>query len=212
MNIRECDEMLAAVRRAGIKFKIIENFIFYPPYRKAKELIDRGEIGAVRSVRIRLGSGGAGGWWVPLNTWLWRLAETDIGGGPTIFDDGYHKFSVGIMFGGEVESVFAWMTVLRPDRRAASFLAGEKRRVGVSAHLVAQLHVKYTVLFGARREITGTGALIWIPLHGQLWTKPRYLYRTAKNQLRNLRTDCSTASWIPRATSSIASWRIANRC
>ncbi|MGI6776674.1 MAG: hypothetical protein ACOX7R_01190 [Acetivibrionales bacterium] len=31
-----------------------ENFVFYPPYVKAKELIDNGEIGEPISIRIKL--------------------------------------------------------------------------------------------------------------------------------------------------------------
>ncbi len=166
MNMKECRAMIAATRQAGVKFKVIENFVFYPPYRKAKELIDAGEIGEVRSLRIRLGSGGAGGWYVPLNTWLWRLAETDKGGGPTVFDDGYHKFSIGRYFGGEVDKVFAWI-----DRsfglidapaivswRAANGVVG-----CIDATFSPNLHVKSKYYSADERvEITGSRGVIWI--------------------------------------------------
>ncbi len=45
MNVREMDEMISAARKAGVKLKVFENFVFYPPYRKVKELMDAGEIG-----------------------------------------------------------------------------------------------------------------------------------------------------------------------
>jgi len=166
MNIRECDEMIAATRKAGVKFKVIENFVFYPPYRKAKELIDAGEIGEVRSIRIRLGTAGTGGWYVPLNTWLWRLAETDVGGGPTIFDDGYHKFSIGLFYGGPVDRVFAWI-----DRSFALIdspaIVSWRARNGVvgciDATFSPHLNCKAKYYSADERvEITGARGVIWI--------------------------------------------------
>lgn len=196
MNIRECDEMLAAVKQAGVKFKVIENFVFYPPYRKAKELIDAGRIGQVRSVRIRLGAGGAGGWWVPLNTWLWRLAETDIGGGPTIFDDGYHKFSIGLFYGGEVEKVFAWIdrSFALIDSPAIISWQAKNGVVGcIDATLSPNLHIKSKYYAADERvEITGTQGVIWITrCTGQLLDEaPVILYRDGeKISYENLRAD-----------------------
>lgn len=109
INIKECDEMISACRRENVKFKVFENFVFYPPYVKAKELIENGEIGEPLTIRLKLGSCGRGGWYTPLSTWVWRLNYSECGGGPAIFDDGYHKFSLGLYFLGEVEKVYAWI-------------------------------------------------------------------------------------------------------
>ena len=49
------------------------------------------------------------GWEVPLEAWAWRVVEEMCGGGPCLFDDGYHKWSVAIDLLGEVEKVFAWI-------------------------------------------------------------------------------------------------------
>ncbi len=166
MNIRECDEMIAATRKAGVKFKVIENFVFYPPYRKAKELIDAGEIGEVQSIRIRLGAGGAGGWYVPLNTWLWRLAEIDKGGGPTIYDDGYHKFSIGMFYGGEVERVHAWIdrSFGLNDSPAIVTWQAKNGVVGcIDATFSPHLYVKSKYYAADERvEITGSKGVIWV--------------------------------------------------
>lgn len=109
LTVAECDAMIGAARDAGVKLKVFENFVFYPPYVKAKELIDGGAIGEPLSMRIHLGGGAKGGWKVPLSSWLWRLNEQSCGGGPNIFDDGYHKFSIAINFFGAVQSVNAWV-------------------------------------------------------------------------------------------------------
>jgi len=37
VSLSEADEMIAAAKEAGVKLKLFENFVFYPPYRKAKE-------------------------------------------------------------------------------------------------------------------------------------------------------------------------------
>jgi predicted dehydrogenase len=117
-NLRELDEMIAAARRAGVKFRVFENFVFYPPYRKAKEIMDSGEIGKIQSIRIKTASGGGGcGWDVPWDSVAWRLNRDMCGGGPIVWDDGYHKFSLGIFLGGDIDRVYAWIqcTELTPD-------------------------------------------------------------------------------------------------
>jgi len=196
MNIAECNEMIEAAKKAGVKFKVIENFVFYPPYRKAKELIDSGEIGQVLSIRIRLGSGGSGGWYVPLNTWLWRLAETEKGGGPTIFDDGYHKFSIGMYYGGPVEKVFAWIdrTFALIDAPAIVSWRAENGVVGcIDATFSPNLNVKSKYYSADERvEITGARGVIWITrCTGQLLDEASViLYRDGvKISYEKMRTD-----------------------
>lgn len=110
MSVEEADEMIAAAKKAGVKFKVYENFVFYPPYVKAKELIDAGEIGDPISIRIKLNAGSQElGWEVDEDTWSWRMEEETCGGGPLVFDDGYHKFSIAKYLMGDVEKVSAWI-------------------------------------------------------------------------------------------------------
>lgn len=109
LNIKEMDEMIEATKKAGVKFKVFENFVFYPPYVKAKELIEEGAIGEPLTIRIKLNSCGRGGWYVPLKSWAWKLNQAAAGEGPAIFDDGYHKFSIAIDFFGDIDEVFAWI-------------------------------------------------------------------------------------------------------
>ena len=134
MNLAECDAMIEAARKNGVKLKVFENFVFYPPYQFAKKLLDAGEIGEPVSIRYKMNNGGlcsanlpgvegrtkkAGkqtgealcetGWKIDPATWLWRLNDTLSGGGPFVFDDGYHKFSVIMHMMGDVEKVSAWI-------------------------------------------------------------------------------------------------------
>ena len=106
----EADRMIQAAARAGVFLRIYENFRFYPPYVRAKELIDAGEIGEPQMIRMHVGTGKSETEWkVPLSAWMWRFNEEKCGGGPLVFDHGYHLFSLAHYLMGEVERVSAWM-------------------------------------------------------------------------------------------------------
>lgn len=110
MNLREADLMIEAAKKADVKLKIYENFIFYPPYVKAKELIEQGAIGEPITMRYKMNAGKQTlGWKVDETTWKWRMEEETCGGGPLVFDDGYHKFSIAKYLMGDIEKVYAWI-------------------------------------------------------------------------------------------------------
>jgi predicted dehydrogenase len=104
-SIAEAEDMVAAARRARGRFRVLENFVFYPAYQKAKELIDAGEIGEPLSIRFKLGTSLAGGRFVPVKSELWHLLEYEQGRGQAVFDDGYHKLSLAIHLIGAIEAV-----------------------------------------------------------------------------------------------------------
>ncbi len=110
LNLAEANRMIAAAEQAGVILRVYENFVFYPPHVRAKEMIEAGEIGEPQMIRIHVGTGKSEtGWRVPLSSWLWRIDETKCGGGLLIFDHGYHLFSLAYYLMGEVERVYAWM-------------------------------------------------------------------------------------------------------
>ncbi len=110
LSAAEADEMIAAANKAGVILRVYETFVFYPPAVRAKEMIDAGEIGEIRGIRMHVSTGtGDTAWKVPLSSWVWRLNEKQCGGGPLVFDHGYHLFSLGYYLGGPVEKVFAWI-------------------------------------------------------------------------------------------------------
>ncbi len=110
LSVAEAERMIGAAEGAGVVLRVYENFVFYPPHVQAKEMIDAGEIGEPQMIRMHVGTGKSETEWkVPLGSWLWRINESKCGGGPLIFDHGYHLFSLARYLMGEVERVYAWM-------------------------------------------------------------------------------------------------------
>jgi predicted dehydrogenase len=110
LNVPETDSMIEAADKAGVVLRIYENFVFYPPYVRAKEMIEAGEIGEPQMIRLHVNSGtNETGWHVPETSWAWRFNEKVSGGGELVFDHGYHLFSLARYLMGEVKRVCAWI-------------------------------------------------------------------------------------------------------
>ncbi len=110
LSAAEADEMIAAAQKAGVMLRVYENFVYYAPAVRARQMIEAGEIGEVRAVRLHVSTGtGDTAWQVPLSAWLWRFNEKQCGGGPLVFDHGYHLFSIAAYLGGPVKRVYAWI-------------------------------------------------------------------------------------------------------
>lgn len=110
LSAAEADRMIAAADRAGVLLRVYENFVYYAPAVRAKEMIEGGEIGDIRAVRLHVSTGTSDtAWKVPLSAWRWRFDEKKCGGGPLVFDHGYHLFSIAMYLGGPVERVYAWI-------------------------------------------------------------------------------------------------------
>lgn len=111
MTAAECDELIEATNRSGKLFRVMENFRYYPPLVKAKELLDSGAIGEPLSVRVKCIQGvGGGDYEIPYRRWAWRFDPAQSGGGRVIFDYGYHVFSIMIWLMGDIEKVFSYIT------------------------------------------------------------------------------------------------------
>jgi predicted dehydrogenase len=110
LTVAEADRMIEAAERAGVVLRVYENFVFYPPHVRAKEMIEAGEIGEPQMIRLHVNTGARdNAWKVPLSAWLWRFNEEKCGGGPLVFDHGYHLFSLARYLMGEIERVYAWI-------------------------------------------------------------------------------------------------------
>jgi len=148
LSAAEADEMVAAADKAGVILRVYETFVYYAPAMRAKEMIDAGEIGEVRALRMHVNSGTADtSWKIPLSAWLWRFNEKLCGGGPLVFDHGYHLFSLGYYLGGPVEKVYAWIDQT-PVKEAGGIVKIDAPAMIMfqykSAHCYGQLDIEHT--------------------------------------------------------------------
>jgi len=148
LSAAEADEMIAAANKAGVTLRVYETFAYYAPAMRAKQMIEAGEIGEVRAVRMHISTGtGDTAWDVPLSAWLWRFNEKQCGGGPLVFDHGYHLFSVGYYLGGPVEKVYAWIDQT-PVKEAVGLVKIDAPAMIMfqfkAAHCYGQLDIEYT--------------------------------------------------------------------
>ncbi|MBF9016989.1 MULTISPECIES: Gfo/Idh/MocA family protein [unclassified Oceanispirochaeta] len=109
ISLDSADRMLAAVADIDRVYKVIENYIFYPPLQKAKELIDSGAIGEPINMRIKFISGSSGGWDIDPKSWEWRMQENIEGRGMQTFDHGHHMWCVAWYLMGDIDRVSAWI-------------------------------------------------------------------------------------------------------
>ena len=90
VNVAECDALISAAEHSGKLFRVFENFRYYPPIVKAKELLDSGAIGEPLSIRIKVVQGAMSkDWEIPYKRWFWKFDQAQSGGGRVIFDYGY---------------------------------------------------------------------------------------------------------------------------
>jgi predicted dehydrogenase len=184
-----------AAQDAERRLRVFENFMYYPPHVKARELIEQGAIGEPLSVRIKTAAGRLDdGWQVPMTSQAWRMDPETCGGGPTCFDHGYHCYNMGRFFVREpVERVHAWIHVnqLGPgvyyDGPALiSWKYAGVPKFGsweVIASLGMRVRSKYYVS-DDRIEIHGMEGVLWINrCTGQLLEEPSLvLYRDGETR------------------------------
>lgn len=185
LNVNQANEMIAATKKAGVIFKVFENFIFYPPIVKAKQLIDAGEIGTPLSIRIKSNAAKSpNAWKVQYDSQVWRFDPDTCGGGPLVFDDGHHKFSIGWFFMGMAEEVHAWINetpindgvnIGMLDSPAIVSWKFPGNRVGSLEVVYSPEMVMNTNHYAQddRIEITGTKGVIWVTRgHGNMLNIP----------------------------------------
>ena len=105
-TLEECDEMIVAAEKAGIKFMIAENHRFLPAHQFIKKAIERGYIGDVFLGRTYEGAYAKSQFF---NNDDWSFTY-DKGGGGVVSDQGIHKFTMLNWFLGEVDSAQCWLS------------------------------------------------------------------------------------------------------
>jgi predicted dehydrogenase len=97
------------VTRAGKTFRVTENFLYYPPIVKAKELLDAGAIGEPSLVRIhttRAREIVGGTLTLEPDALVWRRDPGRNPGG-ALYDDGVHKYATAMYWIGDIGEISA---------------------------------------------------------------------------------------------------------
>ena len=183
ISLDEADRLVAAADASDRPFKVFENFVFYPPVIRARELIAEDAIGTPLSIRIKSNPGkSATAWDVPASAIAWRQRADQSGGGPLVFDDGHHKFALAWHFMGEPEEVHAFIgdteTADHRERLDAPSIVSFRfpgNRIG-NLEIVHSPELEIATRHYAqddRVEITGSKGVIWLNGgHGRLAGAP----------------------------------------
>jgi predicted dehydrogenase len=178
LSLDDADRLIEAAAAAGVPFRVFENFLFYPPIMKVRALIDEGAIGVPQTIRLKSNfCNTTNAWAVPNAARAWRLDPAKAGGGPAVFDDGHHKYSLAWDFMGQAEQVHAWISrsempngAMRDSPAMVSFRFPNDRYGNfevVHSPDLAVLTEHYAQ--DDRMEITGTGGVVMVNRgHGKL--------------------------------------------
>ncbi|MEX2705079.1 MAG: Gfo/Idh/MocA family protein [Candidatus Freyrarchaeum guaymaensis] len=173
-TLEECDAMIKAAEKAGVKLVIAENHRFLPAHRTVQDYVSRGMISDVLLARAYEGVSE-----IPdlSKADHWKGSPALAGGG-VLMDAGVHRFSVLRRLFGEVESVYCWLAkrVVKLENKAEDnammFLKFENGAI-------AEVVVSFTVISPPtnRLELYGTEGTI---LEDHVWEKPVPVYSTVK--------------------------------
>lgn len=172
LNLREANRMIEACRANGAKLRVYENVLFYPIYRKAKELIDDGLIGELLTIRscTMVGIRGGIAWPSAWSASSWRGKLETAGSGPLIGDHGFHRFSVVRWFmERDFETVDCWID---SDTRldAPAFIRAKFRTAPNESPKYAQIDFTFSPQMSIPSnfwlddfvEIVGDKGIMWI--------------------------------------------------
>ena len=108
-DLSSARRMIEAAHVHGCELRVMENYLFYEPLAKLKEIVDSGELGPISGYHLKMVASGRGGWEVPGHTYRWQFDQAARGRGILLFDDGWHKFSTAIWLFGPIREVRAWI-------------------------------------------------------------------------------------------------------
>jgi len=174
-TLEECDTMIEATEKEGVKFMIAENHRFLPAHDYIAEAIQMGLLGDVFLIRAYEGVNEIPGLMTPN---LWKGHPIKAGGG-SLMDMGVHKFAtIQWILNDEIESAYSWLTKQctnldeKAEDNAMIFL---KYKKGTIVDVV----VSFTVISPPTNslEIHGTKGTI---LENHMWENPVKINSTHK--------------------------------
>lgn len=98
-NTKELEPVIVSAKKKGVKIHVGFNHRYHRSLRKARELIDSGELGELMFIRARYGHGGRLGY-----DKEWR-ANPELSGGGELIDQGPHLIDLSRWFFGDFQEV-----------------------------------------------------------------------------------------------------------
>ena len=79
-DLASAELMISSAHANDRVLRVMENYLFYEPLRKLKEIVESGEIGAVSGYHLKMVGSSRGGWEVPASSYG-RAADGVVGWG-----------------------------------------------------------------------------------------------------------------------------------
>ncbi len=116
-SLADADAMLDAASRTGAALRVMEDYVFYPPLVKLRELVHDDAIGRPTGLHMKIVATALGGWDVPLSSYEWQFEQARDGRGLLTFDHGWHQLAVAHWLFGPIRRVFGWIRTeqIAPD-------------------------------------------------------------------------------------------------
>lgn len=151
-NLQQAREMVAACEKAGVQLLIAHVVRFFPQYARAKEVVDRGDIGRVAVVRLTRCSFGT------TREWFHDYEKS----GGMMLDLMIHDFDYARWVAGDVDSVFAKHVGDQKDDYSLAIL---RHKNGAISHIEGGWAYP-APMFRTALEIAGDRGLIEHPADG----------------------------------------------
>ena len=174
-DLAGASRMLEAARSNDRQFRVMENYIFYQPLVRLKQIVESGDIGDVSGYHMKMVGSGLGGWEVPASSYRWQFMQIRNGRGILVFDDGWHKLATALWLFGPIREVRAWVGATRglprcKYRRTNDLDVGTREwRARCLGHHSGTRHVPPFRLLHERRTVGGNrpkGIRTGQPVHG----------------------------------------------
>ena len=108
-DLEAARRMIDAATANDRLLRVMENYVFYEPLVRLKELVTSGELGDVSGYHMKMVGSGRGGWDVPVSSYQWQFQQMKNGRGILVFDDGWHKLATALWLFGPIREVRAWV-------------------------------------------------------------------------------------------------------
>jgi len=203
LTVADCDAMIEAAQKAGVKLMVGQVLRLIPVFAKTREIIASGALGEPICLAItRIGGGGFRGW---------RRLKEYVGG--ILFEVNAHEFDFMRSVAGEVASVYAAIGryVEDPHDYEDTALVTLKFRSGAIGHLHASRKSEIGITDGiiqcTRGTITynwGTNRIEYKPLEGEKKTVEPAEMPTEDGVHREMR---SFVEWVLDDVPPVVSWK-----